>query len=162
APAATTAPATTPGPAPTAVPTPAPTATPGTAFTPALLQTGSFESDTGTGLNIRAVWSATAINENQVEITVSVLCLHQTLQTGYYNPLNIMVDEQYFTADAKRIDSKSYELQETEIGSHTFTIDLAQGSSKTFWVAVEWEYGGTYSGVKLDSVKCGQNITLSR
>ena len=139
--------------------TPAPAGTP---FTPSVLQTGSFESDTGTGLNIRAVWSATAINENQVEITVSVLCLHQTLQTGYYNPLNIMVDEQYFTADAKRIDSKSYELQETEIGSHTFTIDLAQGSSKTFWVAVEWEYGGTYSGVKLDSVKCGQNITLSR
>ncbi len=157
-----TAPTTAPATAPTPVPTPAPTAAPTGGFTPAPLGGNEFESDTGTGLNIKAKWSARAINETQVEVTVSVVCMHQTLHTGFYNPVNIMVDDQYFTTDAKRIDSNSYDLQETEIASTTFTVELPQGTSRTFWVAVEWEYGGTYSGVKLDTIKCGQNITLTR
>ena len=95
-------------------------------------------------------------------VTVTVFCLHQTLHTGAYNPVNIMVDGQYATAEAKKIDSDSYDAQKTEIASRTFTIDLSQGSSKTFWVNVEWEYGGTYSGVRLDSIECGGNVTLTR
>ena len=160
APAPTTAPATTPAPAPTQAPeaTPAPAAP----FVPVTLNSGSFESDTGTGLNIRAEWSAKTVNDTQVEVTVTVFCLHQTLHTGAYNPVNIMVDEKYSTVEAKKIDSDSYDAQKTEIASRTFTIDLAQGSSKAFWVNVEWEYGGTYSGVRLDSIECGGNVTLSR
>ena len=160
APAPTTAPNTTPAPAPTQAP--APTETPASPFVPVALNSGFFESDTRTGLNIRAEWSAKTVNDNQVEVTVTVYCLHQTLHTGAYNPVNIMVDGQYATVDAKKIDSDSYDAQKTEIASRTFTIDLGQGSSKTFWVNVEWEYGGTYSGVRLDSIECGGNVTLNR
>ena len=162
APAPTTAPATTPAPAPAPTQAPAATEAPAAPFVPVALNSGSFESDTNTGLNIRAEWSAKTVNDTQVEVTVTVFCLHQTLHTGAYNPVNIMVDGQYATAEAKKIDSDSYDAQKTEIASRTFTIDLSQGSSKTFWVNVEWEYGGTYSGVRLDSIECGGNVTLTR
>ena len=102
------------------------------------------------------------MSATQVEVTVTIYCLHQTLYTGEYNPVNLMLDGQYVSVYAKKIESDSYAQQSTQIASKSFTIDLAQGASKTFWLNVEWEYGGTYSGVQLDSVECGGNITLSR
>ena len=160
APAPTQAPA--PAPAPTEAPAPAPTQAPEVAFTPVQMGTGSVDSETPTGLNIRAEWSAKAISPTQVEVTVTVYCLHQTLYTGAYNPVNFLVDGQYASVYGRQIESDSYEFHSTELASKTFTIDLAQGESKTFWINVEWEYGGRYSGVQLDSIECGSNITLRR
>lgn len=160
APAPTQAPA--PAPAPTEAPAPAPTQSPEVAFSPVEMGTGSMQSDTFTGLNIRADWSARAVSPTQVEVTVTVYCLHQTLYTGEYNPVNFMVDGQYASVYGRKIESDSYDFHSTELASKTFTIDLPQGESKTFWVSVEWEYGGTYSGVLLDSIECGSNITLKR
>ena len=160
APAPTQAPA--PAPAPTEAPTPAPTQAPEVAFSPVQMGTGNMQSETFTGLNIRADWSARAVSPTQVEVTVTVYCLHQTLYTGEYNPVNFMVDGQYASVYGRKIESDSYDFHSTELASKTFTIDLPQGESKTFWVSVEWEYGGTYSGVLLDSIECGSNITLRR
>ena len=152
----------TQAPAPTRAPAPAPTQAPEVAFSPVEMGTGSMQSDTFTGLNIRADWSARAVSPAQVEVTVTVYCLHQTLYTGEYNPVNFMVDGQYASVYGRKIESDSYDFHSTELASRTFTIDLAQGESKTFWVSVAWEYGGTYSGVLLDSIECGSNITLRR
>ena len=160
APAPTQAPA--PAPAPTEAPAPAPTQVPEVAFTPVQMGTGSVDSETPTGLNILAEWSAKAISPTQMEVTVTVYCLHQTLYTGAYNPVNFLVDGQYASVYGRQIESDSYEFHSTELASKTFTIDLAQGESKTFWINVEWEYGGRYSGVQLDSIECGSNITLRR
>ena len=132
------------------------------AFVPVTVGGSSFESETPTPLNIRADWSATAINETQVEVTVTVYCLHQTLYTGEYNPVNMLLGDQYFSMYGTRIRSDSYDYQETKLAEHVFTIDLAQGESKTMWLNVVYEYGGTYFGVKLDNIECGGNITISR
>ena len=132
------------------------------AFVPAALQSGQFESATPTPLNIRADWSAKSINETQVEVTVTVYCLHQTLYTGEYNPVNIMVGDQYASSYGTRIRSDSYDFQETKLAEHVFTLDLNQGESTTVWLNVEYEYGGTYFGVQLDTIECGGNITISR
>ena len=156
------APTQAPAPAPTEAPAPAPTQAPEVAFVPVQMGSGSVDSETPTSLNIRADWSARAISPTQVEVTVTVYCLHQTLYTGAYNPVNFMVDDQYASVYARQIESDSYEFHSTELASKTFTIDLAEGETKTFWINVEWEYGGTYSGIQLDSIECGSNITLRR
>ena len=156
------APTQAPAPAPTEAPAPAPTQAPEVAFVPVQMGTGSVDSETPTGLNIRAEWSAKAVSPTQVEVTVTVYCLHQTLYTGAYNPVNFMVDGQYASVYGRQIESDSYEFHSTELASKTFTIDLAAGETKTFWINVEWEYGGTYSGVQLDSIECGSNVTLRR
>ena len=137
------------------------TAEPG-AFVPTVIGSGSFESDTPTPLNIRADWTATAISETQVEVFVVVNCLHQTLYTGEYNPVNIMVGDQYASIYGTRIRSDSYDYQETKLAERTFTLDLSQGESTNIWINVAYEYGGTYFGVRLDSIECGGNVTLSR
>ena len=156
------APTQAPAPAPTEAPAPAPTQAPEVAFVPVQMGSGSVDSETPTSLNIRADWSARAISPTQVEVTVTVYCLHQTLYTGAYNPVNFMVDDQYASVYARQIESDSYEFHSTELASKTFTIDLAEGETKTFWINVEWEYGGTYSGIQLDSIECGSNVTLRR
>ena len=125
APAPAPAPTQAPAPAPTQAPTPAPTEAPEVAFVPVQMGTGSVDSETPTGLNIRADWSAKAISPTQVEVTVTVYCLHQTLYTGAYNPVNFMVDGQYASVYARQIESDSYEFRSTELASKTFTIDLA-------------------------------------
>ena len=132
------------------------------AFVPVSIGSGSFESETPTPLNIRADWTATAISETQVEVFVVVNCLHQTLYTGEYNPVNIMVGDQYASIYGTRIRSDSYDYQETKLAERTFTLDLSQGESKNIWINVAYEYGGTYFGVRLDSIECGGNVTLSR
>ena len=177
--APTTVPASNPAPAPTQTPAnnqqapannqqapaqggDAATTTDPAAFVPTVIGSGSFESETPTPLNIRADWTATAINENQVEVFVVVTCLHQTLYTGEYNPVNIMVGDQYASIYGTRIRSDSYDFQETKLAERTFTLDLNQGESKNIWINVAYEYGGTYFGVRLDSIECGGNVTLTR
>ena len=162
APTQAPAPTRAPTPAPTQAPAPAPTQAPAPAPAPTEAPTPAPTQAPEVALNIRADWSARAVSPTQVEVTVTVYCLHQTLYTGEYNPVNFMVDGQYASVYGRKIENDSYDFHSTELASRTFTIDLAQGESKTFWVSVEWEYGGTYSGVLLDSIECGSNITLRR
>ena len=74
----------------------------------------------------------------------------------------IMVGDQYASIYGTRIRSDSYDYQETKPAERTFTLDLNQGESKNFWINVAYEYGGTYFGVRLDSIECGGNVTLTR
>ena len=46
--------------------------------------------------------------------------------------------------------------------SNSFLVDLPQGSSDSFPLAVEWHFGGTYSGVDIPVVECGGLIELTR
>ena len=80
--------------------------------------------------------------------------------------MSILLDGQYATADSPAIEYDSNALKHTELASKTFIIDLEEGQSRTFGLHVEWGYGGTYGGpngrMQLDSIECGDSITLSR
>lgn len=167
APAPPQAPAPTRAPPPTTAPTatPAPTQTP--SYTPVNLGSGSFESETGTYLNIHADWSAKTVSSTQVEVTVKVYCDHYSLYTSkLYGAVGILLDGQYASLDSPAIEHDSNDLKHTELATRTFTIDLQEGQSRTFGLHVEWGYGGEYGGpngrVQLDSLECGGSITLSR
>ena len=170
--APSTAPTATPVPA-TQVPTQAPTPTPVPTATPEPVQpvipqgevigSGSFTSDTGTPLNLRADWTATVLDAERVEVTVNVyLVSYQIEVRELYNAVNVSVGDQYASADSPAIKWENNTRLETLLASTVHTLSLPSGSSNSFPVAVQYQFGGTYSKVELPVIECGGTIELSR
>lgn len=129
-----------------------------------VIGSGTFRSDTGTALNIHADWSAAISGTQTVDITVTVYADHYSLIT-YATPgaLQISVDGQYVSLASPAIENDgSAGAVTTEINSRTFTVSLASGEVRNVPVEVVWLYRGTYSGVDLETIECGGNITVSR
>ena len=168
--APSTAPTPTPVPAtpvPTPTPTPVPTATPEPAQ-PIIPQgevigSGSFTSDTGTPLNLRADWTATVLDSENVEVTVNVyLVSYQIEVRELYNAVNVSVGDQYASANSPAIKWENNTKLETLLASTVHTLRLPTGSSASFPLAAQYQFGGTYSKVELPVIECGGTIELSR
>ena len=164
APTATPVPAT---PVPTLTPTPVPTATPEPAQ-PIIPQgevigSGSFTSDTGTPLNIRADWTATVLDSENVEVTVNVYLISYQIEVReLYNAVNVSVGDQYASANSPAIKWENNTKLETLLASTVHTLRLPSGSSASFPLAAQYQFGGTYSKVELPVIECGGTIELSR
>ena len=163
-PAPTPVPTPTPTPAPTPTPTPAPTPTP--TPTPAYgdnLGSGTFKSDTGVPINLKADWSVKTISASQVEVTIKVsvdsYAIH--LQAVPY-AVKLSVNGEYVTMDAPAVDYDGSAATNTVFGTKTFTVNLSEGSSANIPVAIEWHFGGTYGGQEIDVIECGGTISVSR
>lgn len=163
-PAPTPVPTPTPTPAPTPTPTPAPTPTP--TPTPAYgdnLGSGTFKSDTGVPINLKADWSVKTISASQVEVTIKVsvdsYAIH--LQAVPY-AVKLSVNGEYVTMDAPAVDYDGSAATNTVFGTKTFTVSLSEGSSANIPVAIEWHFGGTYGGQEIDVIECGGTISVSR
>ena len=169
-----TAPATTPAPTPvpTPTPTPAPTPTPTPAPTPTPTPTptygdnlgsGTFKSETGVPINLKADWSVKTISASQVEVTIKVsvdsYAIH--LQAVPY-AVKLSVNGEYVTMDAPAVDYDGSAATNTVFGTKTFTVNLSEGSSANIPVAIEWHFGGTYGGQEIDVIECGGTISVSR
>lgn len=160
-PAPTASPAGSPAPTPT--PTPAPTPTPEPVYTEQDLGSGSFKSDTGAKLNIRADWSARTISSSQIEVKVKIsLDSYSIHLQAVPNSVNVNLAGQYTSLDAPAVDYDGAEAINTVLAEKTFTVDLAQGESDSLTLAVEWHFGGTYGDVELPVIECGGSINLSR
>lgn len=166
-------PAIEPSVAPTASPTATPTPTPiPTATTepvqPVIPQgevigSGSFTSDTGTPLNLRADWTATVLDSERVKVTVNVyLVSYQIEVRELYNAVNVSVGDQYASADSPAIKWENNTRLETLLASTVHTLSLPSGSSASFPLAAQYQFGGTYSKVELPVIECGGTIELSR
>lgn len=164
APTATQTPAT---PVPTPTPTPVPTATP-EPVQPVIPQgevigSGSFTSDTGTPLNLRADWTATVLDADRIEVTVNVyLVSYQIEVRELYDAVNVSVGDQYASANSPAIKWENNTKLETLLASTVHTLSLPYGSSDSFPVAVQYQFGGTYSKVELPVIECGGTVELSR
>lgn len=144
--------------------TPFPAATPAPAdpvYAGQDLGSGSFRSETGTLLNIKADWSARSVSATQVEVTVVVSAESSSLYNSG-SAVNINLDGQYASLTSKTIDYTDTAMTSHELASKTFTLDLADGASREVDLAVEWHWGGRYGGVALDVLECGGRIPLSR
>ena len=170
--APSTAPTATPVPA-TQVPTQAPTPTPVPTATPEPVQpvipqgevigSGSFTSDTGTPLNLRADWTATVLDAERVEVTVNVyLVSYQIEVRELYNAVNVSVGDQYASENSPAIKWENNTKLETLLASTVHTLSLPSGSSASFPLAAQYQFGGTYSKVDLPVIECGGTIELSR
>ena len=161
-----TAPVTTPTPAPTPTPTPTPAPTPTPTPTPQYgdnLGSGTFKSETGVPINLRADWSVKTTSASQVEVTIKVsvdsYAIH--LQAVPY-AVKLSVNGEYVTMDAPAVDYDGSAATNTVFGSKTFTVNLSEGSSANIPVAIEWHFGGTYGGEEIDVIECGGTISVSR
>lgn len=136
-------------------------------FTPAVIGSGTFYSDSGTWLNVHADWSVKTISTTQIEVTVTMYVDHQSLFTGAIDDsVGIQVDGQYVTYNSPKINYDKNDPKMTELGSHTFTVDLAQGESRNIVISCVWGYGGEYGSpngrVKIDALECGGTVAVTR
>lgn len=166
-PVQTIAPTAAPTAAPTPTPTPTPTATPEPTPTPApvgqVLGSGSFRSQTGLPIDIRADWTATVLDNERIQIQVTVVLESYALQIAEgYRAVNVSVGDQYVSCDAPAVDYDGSTKLETVLGTTSHTLYLAQGASDSFPLAVEYHFGGVYSGEELPVIECGGSIPLSR
>lgn len=154
-------------PVPTPTPTPAPTVTPEPAQ-PIIPQgevigSGSFTSDTGTPLNIRADWTATVLDSESVEVTVNVYLISYQIEVReLYDAVNVSVGDQYASANSPAIKWENNTRLESLLASTVHTLRLPSGSSASFPLAAQYQFGGTYSKVELPVIECGGTIELSR
>lgn len=162
-------PAPTPVPTPVVLPTPEPTPEPTPAPTPepvpagTVLASGTCRSDTGTYLNIIADWTATAVDENTVSVTVSIQAEHSTLFTSEVpGSLMLSVGEQYATLTPPAVNHDANSMVKTPFGTKTFSFTIPSGTSQTLNLAVEWHFNGSYGQQQLDVLACGSKINVVR
>ena len=146
---------------------PVPTATPAPTPTPApvgqVLDSGSVRSQTGLPIDVRADWVATVLDSDRVQVQVTVVLESYALQLAEsYKSVNVSVGDQYASCNSPAVDYDGSAKLETVLGTTTHTLYLAQGTSDVFPLAVEYHFGGTYSGEELPVIECGGSIVLSR
>ena len=176
-PVVTPVPTQAPTPAPTPVPTPEPTEivvltpepTPTPAPTPTpipvgqLIASGSFRSETGVPMNIRADYTAVIEDAEHVKVTVQVwLESYQINLIAVDRAVNVSVGDVYVSSGAPAVEWDQNVQIDTLMATTEHLLYLPQGSSDSFPVAVEYHFGGTYSKKELPVIECGGSILLSR
>ena len=188
APAPTGTPAPTPVPA-TPAPTPAPTATPEPTRDPYIdtpatpvptlqplptptgtptpegeeLGTGTFRSETGVGLNVRAEWTANVMDAKHVRVTMQIWLDSYSLHLIQVNNcVNVSVGESFVTANAPAVDIDDNSAHQTLLATTEHVVNLADGESRSFPVQVEYQFGGVYQQQELPVIECGGAIELKR
>ncbi len=128
-----------------------------------VIGSGSFTSDTGTPLNLRADWTATVLDSERVEVTVNVyLVSYQIEVRELSNAVNVSVGDQSASADSPAIKWENNTRLETLLASTVHTLSLPSGSSASFPLAAQYQFGGTYSKVELPVIECGGTIELQQ
>ena len=148
-------------PVPTLQPLPTPTGTP----TPEgeELGTGTFRSETGVGLNVRAEWTANVMDAKHVRVTMQIWLDSYSLHLIQVNNcVNVSVGESYVTANAPAVDIDDNSAHQTLLATTEHVVNLADGESHSFPVQVEYQFGGTYQQQELPVIECGGAIELKR
>ena len=148
-------------PVPTLQPLPTPTGTP----TPEgeELGTGTFRSETGVGLNVRAEWTANVMDAKHVKVTVQIWLDSYSLHLIQVNNcVNVSVGESYVTANAPAVDIDDNGAHQTLLATTEHVVNLADGESRSFPVQVEYQFGGVYQQQELPVIECGGAISVSR
>ena len=148
-------------PVPTLQPLPTPTGTP----TPEgeELGTGTFRSETGVGLNVRAEWTANVMDAKHVRVTMQIWLDSYSLHLIQVNNcVNVSVGESYVTANAPAVDIDDNSAHQTLLATTEHVVNLADGESRSFPVQVEYQFGGTYQQQELPVIECGGAIELKR
>ena len=127
------------------------------------LGSGVFQSETGVGMNIRAVWTANVLDAGRVQVTVQIYLDSYSLQiTEARNSLNVSVGDSYKSANTPTVDYEDNTKHETLLATTEHVVSLADGESASFPVQVEYHFGGVYMKKELPVIECGGSITLER
>ena len=112
---------------------------------------GSFRSDTGTGLNLKVDWKTYTDAYGSRKLQVDVNALSYSFYTSaLYQSIVLTVDGKDYAANSVEISYDGKDLTETPMAS--FTLDAPAAGSP---VSVVWHYKGTYSGKALEEITAG-------
>ena len=143
-------------PVPTMVPTPTPIPVGET------IGKGSFRSDTGVPMNIRADWTAVIEDAEHVKVMVDVyLESYQINLIAVDRAVNVSVGDVYVSSGAPAVEWDQNVQIDTLMASTEHLLYMPSGVGEdSFPVAVEYHFGGTYSKVELPVIECGGSISL--
>lgn len=149
----TTEPTASPTPTPIPTPTPAPTPTP----TPAVnASSGSFRSDTGTGLNIVVDWTLTP-GANGATLSFKVSTESYSLYNNEaWHGLSVTIGGQTWEFDTKAIEYEGPGLGTNELAEGSVELST---SSIPATATVNWHFQGSYGGTDLESVTATGTIS---
>ena len=160
-------------PTPTPIPTPEPTLPPTPAPTPepipvnTVLGSGSFESRTGTFLDVVADWTATAVSDTQVDVTITVSSKSYALHySGYPDAIHISLGDKYDSCAANTVQYDGSSIALNTLATHTISVPLNPGTN-TYPLQVVWDFKGTIGRpgvgvVELPSLECGGTIQFTK
>ena len=125
---------------------------------PNQLASGSFRSDTGTGLNLRADWRVYTDDAGAHKMRVDLSVSSYRLVVGpLWNSLVLTVDGRSYYADSPAVNYEGETVTSTPL--YSFVIDAPAGNSFNFSAA--WNFHGSYSGTDLNSIVASGVIQLS-
>ena len=96
-------------------------------------------------------------------MTVSVSILSYALHNSAMpNAVNISVGGQYVSMSSPDIQYDGAGQISTAAGTQTFTVRAPSGSTTQIPIEVVWHFNGTYREQAIDSVECGDTVTVTR
>ena len=152
-------------PVPTLQPLPSATPAPTTPSVPAGEEVGrgTFRSNTGVGLNLRAEWGAQVMDESHVRVTVQVFLDSYSLHiTGATNAVNVSVGDSFVSANAPSVDIDDNASHESLLATTEHVVNLSAHERKSYPVQVEYQFGGVYQQKELPVLECGGPIEIVR
>ena len=152
-------------PVPTLQPLPSATPAPTTPAVPAGEEVGrgTFRSNTGVGLNLRAEWVAQVMDESHVKVTVQVFLDSYSLHiTGATNAVNVSVGDSFVSANAPTVDIDDNASHESLLATTEHVVNLSAYERKSYPVQVEYQFGGVYQQKELPVLECGGPIEIVR
>jgi len=139
-------------PEPVVTPPPTPEPTPEVTPEPVYVvdAKGSFSSNTGTYLNVRADWSAVSQYGNTAYLTIDLSVVHYSFFTSALpGSIVLKVGDEVINLGSPEISYDGNDQKTTKMASAK--IEVPVGS--TVPISVEWHYRGTYGGVELDVIE---------
>ena len=126
------------------------------------MASGSFESTTGTNLEIGCEWSSTADTAaNSSSVRVRVYLKHYQIYAAALGGSYVRAGEatSYFTAAAS---SSASGLQKTYIADKSFTVAHSADGSKSVQISAGWVFNGTYNGHYIGTLTASDTAVLDR
>lgn len=154
-PEATPTPAPEPTPTPEPTPSPTPSPEPSAEPTPELARSGSFRSDTGTGLEIVVDWSLSGSGaETRLSLTLSAESY--SLQTReIWKGAALTLGGETFEFDTEAVDFAGPGQGTSVLGTLEAVID---GSILPAQAELSWHFQGSYGGEELEYITASGTI----
>ncbi|MCD7903514.1 MAG: hypothetical protein LUF91_07155 [Oscillospiraceae bacterium] len=120
-------------------------------------QSGSFRSDTGTGLNLRVDWVAEPDASGGWTLSVSYYAVSYGFQSSRLSGgLVLTVDDVRYSADTPEMNVAG----DAQMESLLAEFPAVSVSGDTVSVSATWDYRGEYSGTELDEITASAVLTL--
>ena len=127
-----------------------------------VISSGSISSNTGTVLNLVADWDACVYDYDNVKLIVNVSISHSSLtMSSVPSGVSVTVNGQTSYLNVPAVNF-SGGMTSTDVGACNFVVPVRVSSVKEYPIRVDWSFGGSYSGVRLDTITASGSAVISR